>query len=296
MTPTKAIEFQYDITPGFNLKSLGTDQAIGNGTGVVNKNRQINLKFGVPVILAPTFNVFLSFKYSSEKYGFINSNYELHQTLDNKNLKSTSASLVAIKKFEKSFLVFKGGVQFNGDFSGVLSTQSENIAYGVSAIYGRKIHKDLEWGVGVAYGRDVGSTGILPVFLYNQNFSERWGIEALLPAYVRVRHNLSDRTIIKLGMKAKSDNYYFNAENVGGAQSSVMRMRRMEMRVGVTVEQQIAGMLWIGLDAGYRTPLGFDFYSSGNWNQAIINSTPTGGMYTQLSIFITPPSKFCKKN
>jgi len=294
MTPTKAIEFSYDITPGFNLKSLGTGQAIGNGTGVVNKNRQISLKFGVPIILKPSFNVFLRFKYSSEKYSFYNTNYELHQSLDDKNLKSTGASLIAIKKFRKSFIVFKGGVEFNGDFSGLLSTQQQNIAYGVSAIYGRRVNKDLEYGIGVVYGKDVRKSAILPVFLYNQNFSEKWGIEALLPSHVRVRHNLTDRTIIKLGMKAKSDSYFFHAENVVGPSNSILRMRRMEMRFGVTIEQQVAGMLWIGLDAGYRTPIGFNFYGSENWNQSIVTSTPSGGAYAQVSIFITPPSRFYK--
>ena len=39
------------------------------------------------------------------------------------------------------------------------------------------------WGVGIAYSYTFGDPLLFPVFVYNQTFTQKWGIEALLPFF-----------------------------------------------------------------------------------------------------------------
>ncbi|MFC7666266.1 DUF6268 family outer membrane beta-barrel protein [Hymenobacter humi] len=74
-------------------------------------------------------------------------------------------------------------------------------------MYGWKRSPNFSWGVGFQYGYTFGRLSLYPAVIYNRTFNSRWGVEALFPARVTARYNISQSSILYAGYTVDGYNY-----------------------------------------------------------------------------------------
>jgi hypothetical protein len=150
-----------------------------------------------------------------------------------------------------------------------------------------------EYGLGMYIRKGQGKMTTYPVFLYNQTFSSRWGIEALLPSYFRVRRNLGPKSALVAQVKATGT--AFNMEFAGTAGDENLSVRRSEAILGVSFQQEIIDPLWISLELGIRKPLGLSVFDAQAPRDILARTPLAASTYFNASIYIVPPKKLMQK-
>lgn len=302
MCDGKALSLEYELLPNFNLRSSSNQASIGNADSRVSYNKRLRAKFKVPLLNKESLKMMLGFKYFHEDYRFSNVSdleYDLYRNLDSKNLKTVGTALYIFKAFNSKFyLASKAAVNFSGDYGGFMGTDRKYISYSATSILGVKKSEFLELGFGLSYSNNLGYHFVYPVFVYNQTYNNRWGVEAALPVQAMVRFNAGKTTLLYGGVEMEGANYYINGGRLGNAAiEERLRMNYSEVRFGFKLEQEIVSPLWIGVDVGYRKSLGVNFsrINDGKSNHIIESSPFGGGLYTNFSLFITVPKSLMKK-
>ncbi|MFK7934559.1 MAG: DUF6268 family outer membrane beta-barrel protein [Saprospiraceae bacterium] len=256
------------------------------------------LKIKIPLILKDDFKLLVGASYRPEYYdiGNFTGNFEPEfAQIDGETMKSTAFQVLATKALnEYSYLTLRLKTKFNGDYEGFVNFNKRYGIYTLSGMYGVKKSELLEWGVGLTINSSFRNRFIaLPVFLYNRNFNQKWGIELFLPAIAKVRYNLSPKTILLAGINFSSRNYRINVERPFDTTDFVMAdyvLRHSEIQMGIELEQKIVPWIWVNARVGYQTNFRTSFEAKNEFARSF-EVEPTDAPFIRLGIFISPPDK-----
>lgn len=256
------------------------------------------LKVKVPILLKENFKLLAGASYRPEYYDLDNFSGEFapeFAQIDGETMKSTAFQVLGTKSLnEYSYLTFRAKAKYNGDYQGFVNFDNRYAIYSASVMYGVKKSELLEWGVGLTFNTSFRNRFIaLPVFLYNRNFNQQWGIELFLPAIAKVRYNFSPSTIVLAGVNFGSRNYRINVDRAMNTEAPVVAdyiLRHSEIQMGIEVEQKIIPWIWANARVGYQTNFQTTFEARNEFATEF-SIDPTNAPFIRLGIFISPPDK-----
>jgi hypothetical protein len=300
MAPSRGISFERTTVPEYRLNSASAEEAIGNASSEVEHQRKIKLALRAPLWNSPGLKAVIGFKYENEEIEIEDLNkqeFSLHKNIGSQNMKVFGTNLIVLKPFRTNkYLVLRGSMSYSGAYKRLQDANSNYLNYSLSALMGVRKNADTEYGFGLSYSNSLNVNSLYPVFLYNHNFNENWGIEALLPKRAALRYNLDHKSLALAVMELDGSRYYIPGVELSESRIEDLRMEVSELKLGVSYQRKLFSLLWASADIGYRKNLGFDFnrYFSDNNSDTIVSSDIPGGMYAGITLFITPP-KFSKK-
>ena len=308
--PIRGFEISYYVNANYDIVS--TSREYGSGKVKVDNNRLAKIKLRFPVFVSGKWKVAGSFEYSDEEFHFrhIESNdYPLYRSLEDKNLKSIGGSLYVMTQLKRNrFFMLRFNAKLKGDYwkehIGDVSKYTF-LKMEISPVIGWKINPRKSWGVGLAYSYTFGDPLIFPVFVYNHTFHEKWGVEAFLPARVKLRYQASPLCYINAKAKLHGGSYSIHFDDGELNKFKTLELRRADVNFSLEIEKGIYDWLWLSLDAGYRSNINFDvtnknhaFSLSGSklTNESnVIDSRTGGSMFLNVSLFITPSKNLLRK-
>jgi hypothetical protein len=305
---TRGVEISYEGNGNYDITS--ESEPYGDSHGEVVRDRVFEVNAHFPVYLKPNLNIAGAFEYSDEKFHFSgeNQSYPLYQSLNEKNLKSIGGKLyVSVKlKHNSSFLFrFRGalkgdyGKQHIGDVG-----RSAFLKMEASTIIGWKISPYKSWGVGLAMNYTFGDPLIVPVLRYNNSFTPKWGVEADLPAQVRLRYRPGELWFINAHARLNGGSYSIHFDDPELDQFKTLELRRSDVNFSLEAERGINQWLWVTAEFGYRVNINFDVTNKNHKfsvagrrlsnRESIIDSSAKSGVYYTFSTYIAPKA-FYKK-
>ena len=312
MGPSKGLIVRYERLPRFNVASTAQVVGYNNYAGEVDKNARLSIKGYIPAWNHPHLKVIVGLSYEREEFKFVGpaTDYELYSNIENKGLKSTAVQVVVLRPVDDvHWYLARVKGELAGDYNSDELSTTDYSRFSAEAIYGWKRSPNFSWGLGFQYGFTFGRRSLYPALLYNRTFNERWGVEALFPARVTARRNLSDRSILYGGYTVDGLNYIVHLrkelvrENPNGSVMTdkqplrTLELRETEVKFRLRWERELLSFLWLGAEGGYRYNYAFDAFDRTNADrEKIIDSKLAGAPYASLELFLTPPRKLLERS
>ncbi len=300
MTPGKGLVFEHSNTPRFRISSVSDVEGLEPATDNVENYRRVKLKMRFPLWLSDGLKVIGGFRYEQEEMIFQRAGHisqGIHNNLKSSHLKVAGGEINVLKPFiGNKYFVFRGAVRYSGQFKKLRGISSDYMTYNLSALYGIKKNSNTELGFGINFNNGFGFASIYPVMLYNHNFNDKWGIEALLPKQVKLRRNLPGNNIFALNVELEGGRYLLPEVQLSATETGPLTMEMAEIKTGISFQRPLIAFLWFGMEAGYRKNLNLGFVRPHtNRNDNIIRSDLTSGIFANISLFVTPPKSLSKK-
>ena len=296
--------FNYD----FNSKAADPAKLpIGNANAVVDKSNIAEIKGFIPLWNRPHFKVVMGVGYEREEYHFESpdtTTYLYHKNLEDKGLKSLSTQFAFIHPINyKNYFVWRVKGQLNGDYTSDELNFSDYLKVTGEVMYGWKKSKYFSWGIGAQAGYTFGRFSIYPAILYNRTFNERWGVEAIFPANIKMRYTpFTDKTFFYFGYELDGYSYNIKVNKYPFSESPVfsniktLELRHNDVKFHGRWEQEIYDFLWFGFEGGYRLNIAYDAFESGTNRDVTLIETDAGGApYVEASLFFVVPRAFLKR-
>jgi hypothetical protein len=263
----------------------------------VRRNESIELKLRAPIVNRDNIKIALGVEFFRENYSFERLeelNNPLYNDLEERHLNKAGASIFVVKPFfGRSFLLFRGSLNLNGDYANLRDISSDFARGNVIGLCGIKLSPYSSMAFGLSFGYSFGSKIVLPVFVYNKTFSNRLGVELLLPASARVRYELNEKNWLYSGIKLSGASYGIRLDET--ADGRVYNLSKTEIRFNLLYEREIYDFLWFGIEGGLRHNFQFELTETGRRNSpVIVENELAPAFYFNASVFIVPPRKFLK--
>lgn len=294
LSPTKLISVGYEWQMAQTLTSpalLGLPAATGN----IRASHGLRLGFNAPVISRSSIIVNFGMSYYESRFQFEDPvSHPLHSTLKERGLRTTGAMLTVFKPLnEKNFVIVAANADLNGAYKLSDIQPLNTLTYSVLGVYGWKKSDQLMWGLGWARTYRLGeANNTVPVLLYNRTFNDRWGVEALLPARLNVRRNFSASSLLMLGYELEGNSYRLRTSGLDALSSTGDAvLRRSELKLRLTYEQQLAGFIWLSAQAGLRVNANFNVSpgESAKRGEYLLENTLTNPLFFGLSLNLVSP-------
>ncbi len=303
---SRGVDIAYNFFGGGIIRTREND--ITDRPGELEGLESIILKVKVPLINKPGLKMLLGYSYMPERYIFeslpvvkssllssFTPNFsDVVTDIDTRRLKHNAFNIYIMKPLnERHYLAIRGSAAFNGDYKGWVKFDQRYAAYSATVAFGIKRNRDLEYGFGIGFNHNFRRTLALPFFLYNRNFNEKWGVEAVLPAFVNGRYNIDPKTIFLFGYQFNSSNYSIDIRNRYTDENQIYHLGHSEILAGVSLERQIMPWVWANVKTGYQfnLPTRFDATVPG-WQS--YSAIPSNQMYLRVGMFISPPDKYIR--
>ncbi|WP_201979929.1 DUF6268 family outer membrane beta-barrel protein [Hymenobacter rubidus] len=305
MGPSKGLIVKYERIPGnFSVRSSGVGGVPDYRTDVT-KNANMVVKAYAPLLNHPHLKLILGLNYDRQEYQFsqpsTTDQYSLYNNIENKGLSIIGAQLAVIRPVDAAhWYIFRTKTELNGDYNSDELSVTDYLKVTSELIYGWKRSPTFAWGLGVQLGYNLGRQSIYPVIVYNRTFNPRWGVEALFPARVLVRRNLSPTSLLFAGYEVASNNYNIKLRNPFGTPNNPkvtsLELRQIDLKFRLRYEHELLSFLWTGIEAGYRYNYQFNAFDRTNSTRdRIIDSQFGSTPYASLDLFIVPPKKMLQK-
>ena len=241
------------------MRTISNNPDIKDGYAEIENNRRINFKIKVPVLNNPGLKMILGFNYRQENYTFDDFSQDansIFHSLNHKNLKTVGFDIYTLKPFKgKTYLAIAAGIDFSGDFNGILKPKAEYFSYSAGALFGVKLNPNVEVAIGLAYSQKLGYNSIVPLIKYDHTFSNKWGIESLIPSKIKLRYNMNDNTTFRAGISIKGTSYNIGVHNLGNSEISTLRFDRSYVQYGIEIDKEIIDPLFFTASFGYMQNL-----------------------------------------
>ena len=308
MVPSKGLVLSYERIYKYNVSSFSENTAIGDGNANIDYNRLFLLKIKVPYANKPWLKGALGFKFSKEKFYFLdkeNLQYPLYKSLDSKPLRVIGGAVYLTKPFKgDNYFIMKLSANLSGDYENVQSGRAKYLKGSLIPLYGWKKNKDLSYGFGMAYSYTFGNPSIYPIIAFYRNFSPVFGVEAVLPQSLRFRYNINNKSILSALIKAHGNSYNIQLDDTVFSSMKRLELRKAELRFGIDYEREIYDFLWFGVNSGYRMNLVSDLAKINKETDAIsgifakrnylIETNIGGAFFINVALYIVPPKRFLK--
>jgi hypothetical protein len=299
MGPSKGLIVRYERLPfDFKMRSTGLGSVPSYET-LVKKNANLSVKLYAPLLNHPHLKLILGLNYDRQEFQFEEQSaidqYSLYQNIENKGLSIIGTQLAIIRPVDDvHWYLLRTKGELNGDYNSDELSVKDYLKVTSEFIYGWKRSPTFSWGLGLQLGYSLGRQSLYPVLVYNRTFNERWGIEALAPARVLLRRNLSPRALLFGGYELASSNYNlklrapFATEN--NPKVTSLELRQIDVKFRLRLEHELLPFLWTGIETGYRYNYQLNAFDRTNSaRDRIINSQYDGSLYFSLDLFLVPP-------
>ena len=190
---------------------------------------------------------------------------------------------------EKNFLILQASADFNGIFQDIQDISHQALTFSATAVYGWKKSEKNMYGVGLARTYRAGQIIHVPVLLWNKTFSDKWGMELLLPARGHLRRNFSTSSIVQLGFELEGNQFWMP---VGNSPTGTLFLQRGELKPRIMWDKKITGFFWFNVQAGLRYNWrfeGMNVYNGKADNQRYFTSALGNPLYVGISLnFVSP--------
>lgn len=304
MGPSKGLVFHYERMPRFGATSSAQVVGLGDFAADAQKNARLIIKGYIPMLNHPHLKLLLGINYEREEFKFSRrpTGYELYDNIENKGLKTLGAQLAVIRPVnEVNWYIFRFKGELSGDYTSSELNVRDYLRVSSEFLYGWKRSPSFSWGVGVQLGYTFGRFSPYPAVLYNRTFNSRWGLEAIFPARVTVRYNVSPKSLLYAGYTVDGFNYIIRLRQPLQrklADGSIdpervalqtLELRETEVKFRGRWERELHDYLWLGAELGYRYNYAFDAFDRTNADrEKIIDSKLRGAPYAALELFIVP--------
>lgn len=292
--PSKGIVVSYNLVTPYNIISTPVKEGLSAGSSRVTRLEQMRFTMRIPVSWKGRTKIFTGIDYLYEEYHFQDSRpqeYELYQRLEDRHLNSLGLTAFIVHALDhRSFLGSRLSVEMNGDFRDSQLPFIQQAKVTAALLYGWKPDVYTAFGIGGYYSYTFGRPSVYPVFLWSKTFNKRWGVEAVLPANFRVRHNFSQKTILLAGARVSGNSYHILSDDPPLSDYPYLELRNSNLFSFLEFEQEILDFLWFGITAGYRYNINFNVSEENSFNNDRIIENKTGhSPYFELSLFAVPP-------
>ena len=252
-TPSRIVSVGYEWQTAFDMPDVPLGEMLPAFQDVaVNQVRGLRMQVNVPVISNDRIIWQMGANYWGSRFDFANSvaNGQV-KALSSPGLITAGINTTIFKPLdEKHLLIFQASADLNGAFRDAKDVSSKGITYSATAIYGWKTSDKNIIGTGLARTYRAGQQIYVPVFLWNRTFSDKWGMELLLPARGHLRRNFSTGSMLQLGYELEGNQYHIPGGN--------SFLQRGEFKPRLIWDQKIAGFIWLQMQAGMRFNWRFD--------------------------------------
>ena len=270
------------------------DQALQEPFSEQESLQGLIFKLRFPIINRERFRLIVGYSYRPERYQIVNFGTDftdIFQNLDQRWLKSNSFSLTLSKPLGENYYTgLRLRLMSNGDYGQWLNFGERYTIYNAVGLFGIKKRSDLEWGVGINFSSSFRRTIALPFVFYNQTFSEKWGVEMILPSQLYLRYNLKPTSIILTGFEYNSRSYSVDINGTQGF-NGIYNMNHSELRAIASMEQRLVPWLWLNAKVGFQLNFSTDFDAVDALNTSF-NVEPTNSPFFQIGLFISPPNSY----
>jgi len=293
---TKGIVIKRELVKDYGIRSEGEQPSTGNSNAEVQRNRRWELKLKAPVLLKDNFKMAVGFKYFVEEFNFEdiqNQDYSFYNNLENRPLRSIRGDIFMIKPtLGKRYYILRVSAGLNGDYSIDNFAKKDFLKFSISPLIGWKKNDYVSYAIGLAYSYSFGNRSIYPLFAYNKSFDNQWGVEAVLPAEVKLRYStLNLKNYFYLKTELHGANYSIRFDE----QQELVYLNKSEIRFLLTWEREIHDWLWFGLESGLRKNINFNLTNSPRANSDIVvENTLNEALVFSFSLFVVPPRKLLK--
>jgi hypothetical protein len=299
MTRGKVIVLKQERVLNYSITSDGRDSGYGNGEDEVKFNKRWQAKIRFPLLLKPGIKIAMGLEYFKEEYhfeGYPNNDYPFYQSLEDKPLRSLGATFYIVKPWlGNRYFMMRVGAKFNSDRDIGDLLDSDFLRVSVAPLIGWKKNPYTSYAVGFAYSYDFGKQSIIPVVSYNHTFSNRLGLESILPLEAKLRYTLNEKNLLYAATKFHGANYSIQLNDPNFPEGEDYILRKSEIRFLVTYEREIHDWLWLGVEAGLRSNISFKLVDSPDRDAVtLIDNEFNSALLLNFSIFIVPPRKFLK--
>ncbi|PKP13379.1 MAG: hypothetical protein CVU08_05745 [Bacteroidetes bacterium HGW-Bacteroidetes-3] len=290
----KGASFEYQTMPNISIETHDKTGNYGDSKNTIKNNSHIEAKLKIPIVDKPYLNILGGIKYTFEEYHFENldeNSNPFYRSLEDKALKSIGANVTVIKPTKSNkFWILRANADFNGDYSGSNSgSLTDYLKFSISPALGWKVNDNFSYALGVSYNYRFGSPLILPVVAINKNFNEKWGIEAILPLFIKSRyiHNSGLNWLNTIEVDGAS--YKLNNLEPELGQFNNIHLHRSAIQFSTRIEKRLVGWLWAASEVGYNENLTYNVTNSNRSKKDIIfENTLKGGLLFNVSLFISP--------
>lgn len=241
MAPSKWIMLKTTQAPGRVYKSL-------NSQSRTYTHEDFYFRAWVPVVINSRFCLALGPHYRTEQLEVKGPVEGSIKDLSNWQLRSVGVDMKSFVRLDStSWLVNTANVSKSGNLNRFSSVP---LTYTFSAVYLKRKSLNKEIGFGLMVNKS-NSLIVLPVFVFNYNYSSRAGLEISLPHRIAWRYNFTPTDILYVKTEAVNRTYFING--LAGADASLFR--RIDVDMGVAYNKQINRFLGAEIFAGYRQNL-----------------------------------------
>jgi hypothetical protein len=272
MSPTKFLVIRHTQAPGRSLQT---------SSGSVESYNQEDLYFKVwvPLFYKPRFYFLAAPQYRTEQFEFKQAPMPEISSISHWNLRSVGLDLRACYRLDStSWLVGNVNINRSGNLADVPDRQVP-LNTTATALFMKKISASKELGYGLLVSKGYNRFNVLPVVVFNYNFSAKSGIEISLPHKIAWRHNLSPGNILYVKAEASSRNYTLRYYD-----NQLKDFRRTDLDLGVTYNKSINRFAGIELSTGYRRNLQMEFPCN-------IEQVDKSGLTFLFEVYLKPPVK-----
>jgi len=296
---SRGIVIGYERLPQFDIDSESDDPNVGNGSGHVRRNNKFNVRALGPLVNKPQTKVILGVDYNFEEFNFENvtpSSYSLYENLEDKNLKSLGLQLAFLRSLDtRRFYLIRVKGELNGDYTHENINIGDYIKTTVDLGYGWKVNPDFAWGVGMQLGYTFGRKSVYPGIIYNRTFNNKWGVESIFPANLKVRYNASEKTMLYAGYRIEGASYNLYVNDPPLSEYGQIEFRRTDVKALLRLEQEIYDFLWFGIEGGFRQYYRNRIFSDVGSRDPLIKNDLAGAGYNGVERFAVPPRKMLEK-
>lgn len=291
--PSKGLSIIYGYSNSGSYEPEGGTQ-FANDPSILNRQERLEIKLKIPLIIKDRLRLLLGYKYYSENYDLqlIGEDFRsVFQMLDTEQFKNNEFStILSYSLNDKNYIGFRYRYALNGNYDGWLDMDSRYAIHSFMGVYGIKKTDAFEWGVGMFLNKSFRRTTVLPFILYNRTFNFNWGIEALFPANIFLRHNLNNSTIASLGIEYGSKSFRVNSTGTGGIPFDYA-FNHSELLTSLSLEKRLISWLWINGQVGFQKNFSNDFEGKLDTTPSF-QAEPNNGLFFRVGLFLSPSQYF----
>ncbi len=298
--PGKGIVVSYNLIAPFNIRSMPVKEGLEGGEAEVRKLEDLAFSLRLPVSWSGQTKIIAGLEYAYREYNFKQPEkleYNFYENLENKHLNALSFRAYILHSLdEKRFIGSRIGAELNGDYHDLVLPFTKRMKYSFAALYGWKADAYTTYGAGLYYSYVWGRPSVYPAFLWNRTYSEKWGVEALLPQSFRLRYTFNPQTFLLGGLRVSGESYHILSEQAPLSAYSDLELRNSNVFAFLEFEREIYDFLWFGLTGGFRYNVNFYMSEKNSFsNSRILENEVAASPYFNASLFVVPPAKFRNK-
>lgn len=270
MAPMRFITIKNTHAPGRVYQGI-------NGNGRTYTVEDTYFKAWIPAVVTSRFALAIAPHYRTELFELKEDESSIIERPSVWKLRSAGIEIKSLIRLnDSSWLISTGNFIKSGDVAGSKLLNAP-LSFTVSSVYLKRYSANTEFGFGLMANK-ANNFLVLPVIVYNHNFSSRSGIEISLPHKLAWRYNLSKSDIFYAKAEASTRSYYISSPSSLKGEL----FRRIDVDLGVAYNKQFTSFMGVELFAGYRQ----------NVSSALphdVKAITNSGWVGSFEIYFTPP-------